>query len=195
MSDLEIFAALRRVAETFDRLGIGYYVGGSLASSLYGVPRATNDADVIAAIGEKDARAVSEALAPDFYVDEDMILDAIRRQGMFNVIHQETALKIDVYVLKPDAWHQEAFARRRQDSIEDGARQFSFGTAEDILLYKLVWFRMGGGVSERQWSDVLGVLRVQRDALDREYLDRWASVLEVADLLTRARVEARTTSP
>lgn len=190
MSVVEIFAALRLVAETFDRLGIGYYVVGSIASSLYGVPRATNDADLIAAVHESDARAIGEALAPDFYVDEDMILDAIRRQGMFNVIHQETALKVDIYVLKPDAWHQEAFSRRRLDSLEEGAREFLFGTAEDIVLYKLVWFRMGGEVSERQWSDVLGVLRVQGDALDAEYLSRWAGILSVADLLEKAHVEA-----
>lgn len=192
MSDLEIFAALRRVAETFDELGIGYYVGGSIASSLYGIPRATNDADLIAAIREQDARPIGEALSADFYVDEDMILEAVRRDGMFNVIHQDTALKIDVYVLKAEAWHQEAFARRRSDVLDDSdsARQFFFGSAEDILLYKLVWFRMGGEVSERQWSDVLGILRVQRTALDAEYLDRWAHTLAVTDLLLRARKEA-----
>lgn len=190
MIEVEIFAALRRVTETLDRLGIGYYVGGSIASSLYGVPRATNDADLVAAIREQDARPISEALAPDFYVDEDMILDAVRREGMFNVIHQETALKVDLYVLKRDAWHQEAFGRRRPDSLEEGARPFLFGSAEDILLHKLVWFRMGGEVSERQWGDILGILRVQRGALDAEHLDRWSSVLAVADLLARARVEA-----
>lgn len=192
MSELEIVAALRGVAEAFDRLGIEYYVGGSIASSLYGVPRATNDADLIAAIREQDVRPIHDALAPDFYVDEDMILDAVRREGMFNVIHEATALKVDVYVLKPDAWHQEAFSRRRKDALDEseGAGQFSFGSAEDILLHKLVWFRMGGEVSERQWGDILGILRVQRAALDGPYLDRWANVLAVTDLLARARKEA-----
>lgn len=192
MSDLDILAALRKVAETFDRLHIGYYVGGSVASSLYGVPRATNDADLIAAVREQDAGPISEALAPDFYVDEDMILDAVRREGMFNVIHQDTALKVDIYVLKPAAWDQTAFSRKRPDSVDEaeGARQYSFGSAEDILLHKLIWFRMGGEVSERQWTDVLGILRVQREALDAAYLDSWAKELAVADLLARARTQA-----
>lgn len=192
MSDLEVLVAVRKVAEALDRLSIGYYIGGSVASSLYGVPRTTNDADLIAAVEARHARPLEEALAADFYVDEDMILDAVAREGMFNVVHNDTAMKVDLYVLKKSAWDQEAFSRRRLDSVEDvpGAATYPFGTSEDILLHKLVWYRMGGEVSERQWKDVLGILRVQQTALDPAYLDRWAPVLGVTDLLARARREA-----
>lgn len=192
MTELEILAAVRKVAEALDRLAIGYYIGGSVASSLYGVPRTTNDADLIAAVAAGHARPLTEALAADFYVDEDMILDAVAREGMFNVVHNDTAMKVDVYILKSSAWDREAFARRRLDSLEDppASVNYPFGSAEDILLHKLVWFRSGGEVSERQWKDVLGVLRVQRQTLDIAYLDRWAPILGVADLLARARSEA-----
>lgn len=192
MTEIEVLAAVRKVTEAFDRLAIGYYIGGSVASSLYGVPRTTNDADLIAAIETDHARPLTEALTADFYVDEDMILDAIAREGMFNVVHNDTAMKVDVYVLKKTAWDREAFARRRVDSFEDteSARRYSFGSVEDVVLHKLVWFRMGGEVSERQWKDVVGVLRVQRAAIDRAYLDRWAPVLGIEDLLVRALGEA-----
>ena len=192
MNEPEVIAAARPVADALDRLGVPYYFVGSVASSLYGTPRSTVDADLVAALEESHAGALAAALAADFYVDEDMIREAIARQGMFNVIHNETAMKVDVYVLKRTPFDEESFRRRREDSFGDepGSRTFVFGSAEDVLLYKLAWFRMGGEVSERQWKDVLGILRVQKNALDVAYLERWAVSLAVADLLARARSEA-----
>ena len=192
VADEDLLSALQPVAEAFDALGIPYLLGGSVASSLYGMPRSTADADLVAAVEEKHADPLAELLSPSYYVDADMIRDAVARRGMFNVVHSGTALKVDVYVLKADPWDQEAFRRRRGDKLSDApdAKSFSVGSAEDILLHKLVWYRAGGEVSERQWGDVLGILRVQRTALDTGYLDRWAPILGVADLLARARSEA-----
>lgn len=190
MSEPDVVAAFRPVVEALESIGVGYYVGGSVASSLYGMPRSTADADLIAAIEARHADTLAKALEDSYYVDADMIRDAVAREGMFNVVHLATGIKVDVYVLKSGAWHREAFGRKRADTVADPTRTFEFGSAEDILLHKLVWYRDGGEVSERQWKDVLGILRVQASRLDVAYLDRWAPTLGVADLLASARSEA-----
>ncbi|MCH8243695.1 MAG: hypothetical protein IH897_13955 [Planctomycetes bacterium] len=120
------------------------------------------------------------------------IRDAIRLLDSFNLIHLKTAFKVDVFLLARSDYAQAAFARRQLDTMveSEGARTFYFAAPEDVLLHKLYWFRLGGEVSERQWGDVLGVLRVQREALDDAYLRRWASELEVTDLLDRSKAEA-----
>lgn len=189
MTEPAILEAFRPVVEALDHLGIGYYIGGSVASSLYGAPRSTADADLIADIRAEHAEPLADALGEDYYCDADMIREAVARKSMFNVVHLGTAIKVDVYVLKREAWDLEAFARRRTDTFPDesGGRAFCIGTAEDILLAKLAWFRLGGEMSDRQWGDILGILHVQRDALDADYLERWASVLDVTDLLAKAR--------
>jgi hypothetical protein len=114
---------------------------------------------------------------------------------MFNVIHLGTMLKVDVYV-PSTAFDRSTMARRRADSLVPDApiREFSIATAEDVVLHKLRWFRDGGEVSDRQWSDVLGVLRVQGSALDLEHIRRWAAMLDVADLFERAWAEVSTGS-
>lgn len=109
---------------------------------------------------------------------------------MFNVIHLATMMKVDVYVAATE-FDRSALSRHRLDSLvrAPDARLFSIATAEDVILHKLTWFRDGGQVSERQWNDVVGVLRVQRD-IDLAFLRDWAARLEVLDLLERALLEA-----
>jgi hypothetical protein len=163
-----------------------------VASSFHGIARSTIDADLVASIPASKVTALVELLSPDYYVDADMILDAIRRQASFNVIHNDTAIKIDVYVLKRRPFDLESFARRKTGTLDDrpGAREFSFEMPEDVILHKLEWYRLGGEVADRQWTDVLGVLKVQQAALDIGYLRRWARELHVQDLLERAFVDA-----
>jgi hypothetical protein len=183
--------AVAAVAQALEELGVRYAVGGSVASSLYGVPRATQDADIVASISAAHAPRLAAALAAEFHVDEEMIRDAVRRQGTFNVVHLETMFKVDVFVAKGDAWSEEELSRARRERVGDPGAQVElvFASPEDTLLHKLVWYRMGGGVSERQWRDALGVLRIQGDSLDHGYLDIWASRLDVRDLLEKARDE------
>jgi hypothetical protein len=186
--DLE--AAVGPVAAVFEALGIDYYLAGSVVSSLFGVARATADVDVVAALGRQHAHAVAASLGDAYYVDDDMILDAIQRRSMFNVIHLATMIKVDVYVAGT-AFDRSTLDRRVRDTfVVDGpAQQFDIATAEDVVLHKLRWFRDGGETSERQWGDILGVLRVQR-ALDLSYMRRWAVDLGVEDLFERALGEA-----
>lgn len=186
--DLELSVALR-VARAFDSLGLRYLIGGSLASSLHGVPRSSHDADLVAELPGRLAEDVARLLAPEFYVDADMIRDAVLRGGSFNVIHDESGFKVDVFVLTRDPLAQAEMDRRERHVIGDEVSAY-FATAEDTVLQKLCWYKKGDEVSERQWSDVLGVLKVQLGRLDDEYLDRWAPVIGVTDLLARARREA-----
>ncbi len=193
MESPDIISALKPVAEVFDKLGIHYCIVGSVASSTYGLARSTLDIDIVSDIKSENVPKLVKTLEASYYIDEEMILDAIQRRSSFNLIHLETMLKVDVFVVKDGLYYKKAFDRRRKDTLdeEDPTAEFYLVSPEDIILSKLDWYRLGGGVSERQWYDVLGVLKVQRDLLDMKYLRFWASELGLVDLLERARNNAR----
>ncbi len=179
------------VVESMEKLGIPYLIGGSLASSIHGIARATRDADIIADIQEKHAEVLADPLKDRFYVDTEMIKEAIRRRSFFNLIHLDSMFKIDVYILKQDAFSKEEFKRRKRVVVNLSPEKTAYvATPEDTILSKLEWFRMGGEVSDRQWNDVLGILKVQRGRLDMDYLQRWARELNLADLFKRSLEEA-----
>jgi hypothetical protein len=192
MSTPDIVAALEPIVELFDRLGVGYSVVGSVASSAHGVARATLDVDIVADLPGRLIDQVTEALQTDYYVDRDMVADAVNRYSMFNVVHLETMLKVDIYVLGDRPYDRESFSRGLAMPLEDrlDARTYRVDTAEDTIVHKLEWFRAGGEVSERQWGDLLGVLKVQGDALDLRYVGRWCVDLGLSSLLERALGEA-----
>jgi hypothetical protein len=185
----EPLLVVARLARTFEDLAIRYVVGGSLASSLYGIPRATQDVDLVAEIELPHVEALTSSLAGEFYVDAGMIRDAIRRRASFNVIHLATMFKADVFIPRGDAWSHEELSRARCEQFDtpDGRVTIRFASAEDTVLQKLAWYRLGNEVSDRQWGDVLGVLKVQSGSLDREYLEHWARLLNISDLLGRAQ--------
>jgi hypothetical protein len=188
---LRVTLAVTRVLE---RMGIPYFVGGSLASSAHGVARATLDADIIARVAPQQAGQFARELGTEFYADIDAIADAVARRSSFNVIHIATAFKIDVFVPASTAYADVEMERRESQVIdEDTGEKMVFSTAEDTLLAKLLWYRQGAEVSDRQWRDVLGILRVAGGSLDKSYLLRWAVELRVADLLDRAFHEAGST--
>lgn len=181
-----------KVIEAIEGLGSPYLVGGSYASSAHGIARATMDIDILAAIPGKLAGALAARLQPEFYADELAIEQAIAAKRSFNVIHLETMFKVDVFVSRRDAFDIKQLERRRLEIVSrDPERSAYVASPEDIILSKLRWYRQTNEKSERQWSDVLGVMSVQADKLDLEYLEHWATELGVSDLFERALGQSR----
>ncbi len=181
-------APLRQIIAALDRCAIPYAVGGSVASSYHGSPRATNDVDLLAELLPAQAQVFAQELGPDFYADPDMIRDALFNGRSFNVIHLKTTYKFDFFPVAGDPFGAGQVARRvavHSDLLGEPL-DFAIASAEDIILAKLAWFRKGGCVSARQWNDVLGVVRIQGGRLDRAYLDEWAARLGVLELLDEA---------
>jgi hypothetical protein len=178
------------VAHALDQLAVPYAVVGSLASSVHGVPRSTNDVDLVAALRPEHAAPLARDLAAEFYADRDMIDDAIARRSEFNVIHLATMFKVDVFVPPLDPISLAQIGRASLVSVPGGDLTLRVASAEDTVAQKLVWYRRGGETSERQWLDTLGVIAVQADRLDLDYLRRTADAVGVRDLLDRALEEA-----
>jgi hypothetical protein len=188
----DLVAALAPVVAALEGAGAAYRIGGSVASSALGVPRSTLDVDVVTDLGPEQVAGFASALEADYYVDADMIRDAIARRACFNLIHLATMLKIDVFIVGLRPFDRVAFARRvdRPLGEEPDARTFALRSPEDVILKKLEGYRIGGEVSERQWTDAVGVLKIQGGRLDLDYLRRWAADLGVADLLAKALAHA-----
>jgi hypothetical protein len=187
----DIIEVTLKVIKVFEKIGIAYHIGGSLASSAFGIARSTLDVDIVAEIKPDQASDIYENLREEFYVDAEMILSAIQKQSSFNLIHLETLFKVDVFPLKNNPFDQQAFSRRLQKVLsEDASRQLFFATPEDIILHKLTWYKTGEEVSDRQWIDIQGVLKVQGSQLDMTYLNRWAKELSVSELLRKSLDEA-----
>jgi hypothetical protein len=184
-------AVLRAVVLVLEKLGINYAIGGSWASSFYGIPRMTRDADVSVEPFFGKERELASAFGDGYYVSLAAIKQALRDRSTFNIIHFASGFKIDIFVQGDDAFARSVMARRR--TVPELARSSGalvIVSAEDIILLKLRWYRLGDEISDMQWSDILGVLRAQAEKLDREYLAHWALELRVGDLLDRALAEA-----
>jgi len=183
----DILIAVQPVIQAFKKLSIPYYIGGSIASSVYGMARATLDVDIVADLKTHHSAHLNQILEDQYYIDEDMINDAIRTNSSFNLIHLETMIKIDVFIHQDEPYPLAALQRIRKDTFEDTANvEFYFSSPEDIIIHKLQWYKMGGLVSERQWLDVIGVIKVQKDSLDKKYLERWSRKLGLSTLLKEA---------
>jgi hypothetical protein len=182
---------LQEVIAALTRLGVPYALGGSWASSLLGKMRFTHDADLTVEPFPGREAAFCACFGEDYYVSLDAVRGAIRLRASFNVVHLPSAFKVDCFVRKERPFDRSVMARRRPYPLPDlPGQSVECVTAEDVVLMKLEWYRLGDEASEQQFRDVLGVLQVQAGRLDDAYLDRWAADLGVADLLARARREA-----
>ena len=179
-----------RVAAAIERTGGKYFVGGSLASSLQGEPRATNDVDIVLELPLGLIAAFVRELGDDFEVDITTLRDALLHGGSCNIFFLPTVMKVDLFAIGPSAFDEMEFSRRRPVQLREGSASLVLKSPEDTVLRKLRWYEDGGRVSDRQWRDVVQVLRVSGPDMDRTYLDRWAETLGVTPLLNRAWNEA-----
>jgi hypothetical protein len=184
-------AVVLGVIDALEDLGARYHLGGSFASAVHGVPRQTMDADIVVELDDERAARLVESLKSDFYVDAGVAADAVSRRGSFNAIHLASGFKVDFFVMGNSEFDRNELERSQLHQIvEKPARSVYVKTAEDTVLRKLQWFTDGGGVSDRQWRDVLGVILTGGDGLDRGYLHEWAGRLGLGRALERALREA-----
>lgn len=182
----EVIAALEPVTDILDSLTVPYLICGSIASNVHGIPRFTQDVDIVAALPLAAAEGFVQSLRGTYYLSPDAIREAVRSRRSFNLIHLQSFVKIDLFVAKDDPFTRIQLERRAPQRLFEGGKSATFATAEDTVLSKLRWYRDGGSTSDQQWKDILGVLKVQADALDRAYLERWARELDLLGLLARA---------
>ena len=178
------------VARAVESVGGAYFVGGSLASSLQGEPRATNDVDVVVELPLGRLRAFVDALGAEFEADLDMLREAMLRGGCCNVYYLPLLTKVDLFAVGSTPFDEAEFSRRRPVVVRRTGETLVLKTPEDTVLRKLLWYRAGGGVSDRQWRDVVQVLRVTGETLDTAYVDAWARRLGIGALVDRARADA-----
>lgn len=192
MEKNDIIETLEPFVAVLKKLKIPYCISGSVASSAKGIPRTTLDVDIVTMLPPGRINDLEKQLCEKYYISLEAIKDAIRNHSSFNLIHLETLIKIDVYMMKDQPYDIAAFARRSLDSIDDNfpEEQFYLSSTEDVILSKLLWYKMGFETAERQWEDVLGVLKVQAKDIDYEYLQHWAKNIKVNDLLSKAFAES-----
>jgi len=190
LADSEALQVTLLVTSILDDLGIPHVIGGSMASIIHGMLRTTMDVDILADMQPEHVSPFVVKLQDAFYTDKAVIHQAIQRRSSFNLIHLATMFKVDIFLPKDRAFDQQQLKRRMAEPVgPDADAQLWVLTPEDIVLAKLDGFRLGGEVSERQWRDILGVLKTQQTMLNLDYLRQWAQELRVADLLERALEE------
>jgi hypothetical protein len=193
MEKNEIVEALIPVINILDKLNISYFISGSLASSAYGLARATLDIDIVISLQAQQIKPLVNHLKDHYYIDSKMISDALKKKTSFNILHLNTMLKIDFFIPEKNSYSQTVFERKKIDTLQDtpGSRKIYLISPEDIILNKLVWYKSGNQISEKQWSDVIGVIKIQGNDLDRTYLKKWSTYLDIRYLLEKALLECK----
>ncbi|MGD0383969.1 MAG: hypothetical protein ABSA77_10630 [Thermoguttaceae bacterium] len=153
----------------------------------------TQDVDVVAELRMEHVKPLVEALQQEYYVNANTVADAVARRSCFNLIHNKTYFKVDIFASQNRDYNRAAFQRIRKKPLvkEDPTTEFFIASAEDVILSKLEWYRLGDEASDRQWTDILKILEVQQHRVDRDYMQKWAAELGVADLLIKAYNEAK----
>lgn len=183
-------SVLSQVATILEQQHIRYVLVGSFASSLHGMYRSTADIDILADLRTEQIHPLFEALRNDFYADEQVMQDAVTQRSSFNVIHFDSAFKVDFFVSKSDDFALAQLDRRELTRISPERNETVYiATAEDTVLAKLLWYPSGNETS--QWNDVVGILGASKDNLNFSYLRTWAETLDVAELLRRAVAEVQ----
>ena len=174
------------VIEVLEKLGIPYVVGGSLASARHGTVRSTLDSDLVVRLKLEDVAPLVAHLEEEFYIDGEMARKAIVLGQSFNIIHLETIFKVDFFVAHRP-FDEAQLVRRQLHPVSADEKMVYMLTAEDTILAKLAWYRLGGETSERQWRDIEGIIAVQAERLDWVYIEETGRILNVSDLVERVK--------
>jgi hypothetical protein len=191
MNEPAVLLVALQCAEAFEQVHVGYFLGGSLASSLQGEPRATNDIDFVVDLKPLQVEPLTQALGSDFEVDIESMRESALNRSSWNIFHQPTVTKVDLFMLRSGDFDHSEFSRRRRVVLTPEGRGLFIKSPEDSVLRKLLWFRDGGEVSSTQWRDVVQILRIAAGTLNATYLREWASRLGTQDLLERAMLAAK----
>ncbi len=178
-----------QIATIFETLNIPYLVGGSVASSLLGESRSTQDLDLVISISLSKAQQLIRVMEAEFYISESAVVEAVIAKRSFNIINLASMEKVDIFVLGDDAFSRSKMSRRQMYRTESEKGIYIY-SAEDIILQKLCWYKLSATESQKQWRDVLGVLKVQGEHLDFNYLTQWANTLNIKTLLELALKQA-----
>ncbi len=177
---MEPFELLHKIVDVFERLSVPYLVTGSVAAMAYGEPRLTNDVDIVAVLGVRHIPGLLAAFPSDnYYIDGDMIREAIRAHGQFNIIHPASGLKVDVIVSSDTAFDASRFSRIRRINPAE-TFQANFAAPEDVIIKKMEYYRDGG--SEKHLRDITGILKVSGEAIDMAYITDWARRLGLIEI-------------
>ncbi|MDY7003529.1 MAG: hypothetical protein SWX82_06040 [Cyanobacteriota bacterium] len=184
-----------KIGKILDNLNILYFVGGGLASSFWGEPRQTNDADIIVSLTTNDIKKLITAFEREFYISDTAVEDAIQgKANSFNVIHTASVIKADIHPINFSNLFEKISLSRRQKiyPLDSSEQYFYVASPEDIILHKLIWYRIADNQSAKQWRDILGVLKAQGKKLDFNYLKHWQNELKISSDLQRAFDESGT---
>ncbi len=175
------------VTAILENLGIVYLIAGGMASIIHGEVRTTLDVDLLADLRPEHAAPLAAALEPEFFVDPESIREAIANRRSFNVIHKDTMFKVDIFVVQPRPFDRAQLEHRTLEVLTDNPAQRAWvASPEDTVLAKLEWYEKGRRVSDKQWRDILGVIKTQAEQLDVVYLRSAAQALGVQELLEQA---------
>ena len=195
MQTHDLQAALIPVIEAFARLGIRYYLSGSIACSVYGLPRGAQDIDFVADMHIEQVCPLSEHLQAAYTINEQALHDAIVQRNAFSLLHLSSLVKVDVVIPRGTAFDSLVAQRAQQLSLLEAYQPIWIASPEDVALMRLEWYRDGGATADDQWNDILGVLKVQAPTLDLRYLRRVAHSLNVSDVLEQALIDAGIREP
>jgi len=180
MNELDL---LKLVASRLDDAEIDYMISGSIALTFYGKPRMTRDIDIVIMIPMREVDQFVRLFEQDFYIDRDMVADAIRNQSMFNIIHLETVIKVDFIIRKNQEYRILEFNKRKKMKLED--QEVWVVSLEDLIISKLYWAK--DSFSEMQIKDIVSLIDLD---LDMDYVEKWCDRLGL-DLILRRVLDER----
>jgi hypothetical protein len=181
---------IRAICTALEQAAIPYMIGGSVASSIHGPHRSTNDVDIVIAPTAAQLEQFLGAVS-DYYVSRPAALAAFQRCSMFNVIDAPSGHKADLVFLKPRSYSQTELSRRTR--VEFAGHEIYVASPEDVILSKLEWSKMGE--SERQFRDAANVALTKWHSLDFAYLENWAVELDVVEGLNELKRQVRAVLP